>query len=324
MEDQWVRQLEARVDRALEALAGGAAPILLAVSGGPDSVCLAAASVAVAARGGRARALALATVDHQLRPESLGEVELVGRLARIWRVPHFSRRVTIAPGPALEARARAARYEALESMRRDLAEDAFVATAHTRDDQAETVLMRLGRGAALRGAAGVRPRRGRVLRPLLFASRDDVRRYLRLRGVPFVHDAMNDDLRFTRVGVRALVLPALRRALGPGVTAALARFAELARADDDLLQTFAASAVDRLVSAAGVERVGLVALEPPIARRVVARWLAALGVSVDADGVERCLQTATTGSAQPLAGDRLVRVVRGRLTLVAAPPRLQR
>ncbi len=317
MEDQWVHQFEATVTQRVLELAGPSAPILIAVSGGPDSVCLARACV----EGPLGRRVVLATVDHGLRAQSGAEAQFVSHLAHVWKVPHHTRRVALADGAGLEARARTARYQALEALRRDLGPTAVIATAHTRDDQAETVLMRLGRGSALRGAAGILPRRGAVLRPLLFASRADVLRHLRLRGVPWVTDAMNVDPRFTRVRLRLDVLPSLSRALGPGVGASLARFAELSREDDQLLQSLADAAALRLSKGGKLERVGFCALERPIARRVVARWLEVQGASVDLGAVEACLTCAATRRAQPLPGDRLVQSADGWLTVVAAPPR---
>lgn len=325
LEEQWVRGFEAEVAAQYTRLGPEGAPILIAVSGGPDSVCLAAATVSSAGLGaaGRRR-VAVATVDHRLRKESAAEVRLVGRLARIWRVEHLVAAAPTGHGPGLEARARTARYAALERLRQRWSQAAVIATAHTQDDQAETVLMRLGRGASLRGAAGVLPRRGVVVRPLLFASRAEVRRYLRLRGLPCVADAMNDELRFARVAVRRLVLPALAQALGGGVVRALARFADHAREDDGLLQAAAEHAWRRLQRGAGLERVGLCALERPIARRVVAAWLERAGASVDAEAVEGALRCARTSATQPLPGDLVAAVEDGVLTCAPAPPRSPR
>ncbi|HZW90876.1 MAG TPA: tRNA lysidine(34) synthetase TilS, partial [Myxococcaceae bacterium] len=124
--------------------------ILVAVSGGVDSLALLVSAAEVAAdRTG------VASLDHGLRPESTAEVERVRALARSLGLPFHTEALGLAPGAGAEARARTARYAALERIAR-LNGYSAIATAHTADDQAETLLMRLARGSALRGAAAIR------------------------------------------------------------------------------------------------------------------------------------------------------------------------
>jgi len=163
-------------------------------------------------------------IDHGLRPEATSELEIVARLAASLSIPFGTTRVDVAPGGNLQARARAARYEALEAAAR-AAGTALIATAHTRDDRAETVLLRLLRGSGARGLAVLPPREGSRLRPLVRASRADVLLHLARRRIEFAEDPSNLDTRFARVRIRREILPALRE-LSPGIDATLADLAD--------------------------------------------------------------------------------------------------
>lgn len=179
----------------------GEARLGLAVSGGADSLAL--LLLAAAALPGR---VAVASVDHGLRPENAGEAAMVAGVCARLDVPHETLRVTLAPGN-LQHRARAARYEALgEWCGRNAI--AALATAHQLDDQAETLLMRLNRGSGLAGLAGVRargtvPGRGLpLLRPLLSWRRAELAAVVARAGLDPARDPSNDDGSFERVRVR--------------------------------------------------------------------------------------------------------------------------
>lgn len=181
--------------------AGGGARLGLAVSGGPDSLAL--LLLAAAAMPGRVEA---ATVDHGLRPESADEAAMVARVCAELGVAHETLRVTLAPGN-LQDRARTARYAALGDWcaRRDLA---ALATGHQRDDQAETLLMRLNRGSGLAGLAGVRARGSLpggdlpLLRPLLGWPRVRLAEIVLAASLDPALDPSNESDRFDRVRVR--------------------------------------------------------------------------------------------------------------------------
>ncbi len=148
-------------------------------------------------------------------------------------------RVKVEHEGGLEAAARLVRYQALERLA-DETDCQWIATGHTASDQAETVLLRLGRGAGARGAGGILERRGRVLRPMLNVSRREVLDFLQQRGAkPLVNDPSNQDLTRARNRIRHQVLPELRFALGDGVERALARFARFAREDEAVLAQLA-------------------------------------------------------------------------------------
>lgn len=237
-----------------------------AVSGGADSTALALLAVAHGLRA------TLIHVDHGLRPDSAAEATTVVALARRLGCDVHTTKVEVPLGPNLEARAREARYAVLPD---------DVMTAHTADDQAETMLLQMLRGAALTGLAGMRPG---IRRPLLALRRADTMALCRHLGVSVVHDPMNADRRFTRVRVRHEVLPLLSDVAQRDVVAVLARQADLWRDDDELLEQLAAE-VDptdaRLLAGAPVA----------LARRAVRRWLAN-PLPPSAAEVERVLQVA--------------------------------
>ena len=130
---------------------------------------------------------------------------------------------------------RTARYELFARVSHELQAD-VVATGHTLNDQAETFLLRLLRGAGPRGLGGVHPRAGKVIRPLLDLDRAELRAYLLQLGQPFRDDASNDDVAIPRNRIRHELLPLLQRDFSPGIVGILAREAEIARSDEDRLQ----------------------------------------------------------------------------------------
>ncbi|MGV1003334.1 MAG: tRNA lysidine(34) synthetase TilS [Candidatus Nanopelagicales bacterium] len=294
------RPPRARVRAAVRAALADLGPgdlILVALSGGADSLALCAAATRVGAEQGFI--VDAAVVDHQLQRESAavaqracGQAELLGvRHAEVLPVE-----VATSGAGGLEAAARSARYSALGAAA-DSAGAATVLLGHTRDDQAETVLLGLARGSGTRSLAGMAARNGLWRRPLLAlpravvsaaaeaAEEDDER----LR--PW-EDPHNANTRFRRVRVRRELLPALEDVLGPGATAALARTAELARADADALDALAAEALlaarseaSRLTAPpaalAWLAVPQLLAAAPAIRSRALRSFLIAAGVPGD-------------------------------------------
>jgi tRNA(Ile)-lysidine synthase len=182
-------------------------PLGLAVSGGPDSLAL--LLLAAEALPGQ---IAVASIDHGLRPEAAGEVALVGRIAGERGIPFAALKVSLAPGN-LQAEARAARYAALSRWADDAGLGA-IATAHHADDQAETLLMRLNRGSGLAGLAGVRPR-GRIegsetllLRPLLGWRKAELAAVVADAGITPAEDPSNTNPAFDRARLRAALAQA--------------------------------------------------------------------------------------------------------------------
>lgn len=269
-----------KVEGAFRALGLEGGHLLLAVSGGVDSMALLEAAALLAAP--LQLRLTVATLDHGLREDAAHDATLVEQASAQRGIRCLRRALNLTGGPGLEARARAARYAALEALREAAGADVVV-TAHTASDQAETLLMRLSRGAGVRGAAGIHARRGAVVRPLLTCTREEVRAFVAARGVPFVDDPMNSDPQFLRVRVRQSVLPALEAAAGPGAAERLARFATFAAEDDRLLGDMAEAAYRRAaLEGGGLDAVSVRALPPALRRRVLARLLEAHRMRVDA------------------------------------------
>jgi tRNA(Ile)-lysidine synthase len=206
-------------------------PGVVAVSGGADSVAL----LRALAESSRGSSVTVAHLNHQLRgPDSDADAAFVSRLCPT--LPHCLQSLSVADvaaaaGDNLEAVARRLRYEFLARVARQSGAT-WVATAHTRDDQAETVLHRLIRGSGLRGLRGIAESRElvpgiRLIRPMLTLSRDDVIAYLREIDQPWREDATNRDTRFTRNRIRHELLPLLR-SFNPAIVETLGRTAEQA------------------------------------------------------------------------------------------------
>ncbi|HET6380515.1 MAG TPA: tRNA lysidine(34) synthetase TilS [candidate division Zixibacteria bacterium] len=219
---------------------------MLAISGGPDSTALLHAAARLAPiRGWR---LVVAHLDHGLRPESAEEATWVAERARELGLPFASERADVAAlaraeGRSLEDAGRRARYRFLEEVA--ARHDALIATAHTADDAAETILLRLVRGTGLRGLRGIPERRGRIVRPLLGERRATLRAALDSAGIAYLSDPTNEDpTAADRNRIRAELLPALER-LNPAAVEVIARFGRLAAEDDDLLETLAAAELER-------------------------------------------------------------------------------
>jgi tRNA(Ile)-lysidine synthase len=246
--------------------------LLVGCSGGADSLALAAAAGHVAERHGLP--CAAVVVDHRLQARS-GAVaaEAADALRGLGLVDVTVVAVTVGAGGGAEAAARDARYAALRSA---AAGDppATLLLGHTRDDQAETVLLGLARGSGTRSLSGMAARTDGLLRPLLGLPRATTARACAELGLQPWSDPHNDDRAYARVRVRHQVLPVLEAALGPGVAAALARTAQLARDDADLLDVLAAEADPGTATPGCAE---LAALPPALRGRVLRRWLSARG-----------------------------------------------
>lgn len=225
--------------------------VVVAVSGGPDSIAL--LHILAELRGQLGLTLHVAHLNHGLRPDARDDAEFVRQMAAHLGIPVTVeaadvRALAASQRRSLEDAGRQARYDFLERV--GVAVNAQkVATAHTRDDQVETVAMRLLQRAPWEMIAGIPPSRplGRavVVRPLLEATRADVTRYLRDRGLAWREDPTNRDLRFLRNWVRLDVLPGIERRR-PGTRESLWELSEIARRADHLLTSLAEDVAARL------------------------------------------------------------------------------
>jgi tRNA(Ile)-lysidine synthase len=249
--------------------------VLVACSGGPDSLSLAAATAHEAARAGvRAGAV---VVDHGLQPGSDAVAAVAARACReLGLGPVEVVRVAVGTAGGPEAAAREARYAALDAAA-DRLGAALVLLGHTLDDQAEQVLLGLARGSGARSLAGMPAARGRYRRPLLGVARAVVRDALGDLGAHAWDDPSNTDRTTARARVRHDLLPALEAGLGPGVTAALARSADLLREDADALDALAAEVVEGLPALADGVAAEALASHPDAVRRRALRLLLVRG-----------------------------------------------
>ncbi|WP_408897854.1 tRNA lysidine(34) synthetase TilS [Nocardioides sp. R1-1] len=242
--------------------------VLVACSGGADSLALLAATVFE----GRKAALRVvgATVDHGLQADSAEHAaRVVEQMAALGADETAAARVHVDPaGLGVEAAARRARYAVLEQLREHVGA-AVVLLGHTRDDQAETVLLGLARGSGGRSLAGMRRGFDHYRRPLLDVARADTVAACLADGIDYWDDPHNSDPGFARVRVRQRVLPVLEAELGPGIAATLARTADQVRADVEALDALAEAAYDDLAGPAGLPLAPLDALVPALATRVL-------------------------------------------------------
>ena len=258
--------------------------VLVGLSGGADSLALAAATAFEAPRAGfRAGAV---VVDHGLQTGSEAvAARAAEQAADLGLDPVLVRRVEVPAEGGPEGAARAARHAAFD---RALAETGAerILLAHTLDDQAETVLLGLARGSGPSSLQGMRPDTGRLLRPFLGLRRSGTRAFCADSRLEPWDDPHNDDPSYTRVRVRNAVLPVLERELGPGVAEALARTAEQLREDDDALDGLALEWAKELVGQAEDGAVTLdvrgLAADPAALRQRIIRLVvsAEFGVSL--------------------------------------------
>ncbi len=249
------------------------AAVLVACSGGPDSLALLSAAVFEGHKLGY-RVIGV-TVDHGLQDESAAHAaHVVGQMAAMGADETASARVQVTGGSrGPEAAAREARYAVLDEMVQHFGA-VGVLLGHTLDDQAETVLLGLARGSGGRSLAGMRRAFGHYRRPLLDVTRTDTVTACQVEGLEYWNDPHNIDPTYARVRVRRKVLPVLEDELGPGVSGALARTADQLRADMELLDQLAQAAYrelrsDDLRDADGLEVKSLVDLPPATRSRVL-------------------------------------------------------
>ena len=309
--------------------------VVVALSGGSDSVAL-LRLLRELADAGELVVAGVAHLNHGLRDAAHADEQFCRALAAEIGVAFRSDLVDVRAlaerlHTSLEDAGRRARYELFARVATELGAD-VVATGHTRDDQAETFLLRLIRGAGPRGLAGIHPRtplsteapaRRWVVRPLLEVGRDELRTYLAALGQPFRDDESNRDLSIPRNRIRHELLPLLSREYSPAITDVLAREAAIARQDEDRLQLEAIDLLDLIVlrnetpiqdevEALQLDAGALAGLHPALAARVARMALerVAPGRFVGFDHVERLLELARDpggAGALSLPGQHAVR-----------------
>ena len=311
-----------RVRRTIQkhALLRAGERVLVAVSGGPDSVALLHLLLDLQ-REGDLIVCGVAHFHHQLRgADADGDEafchELAATLGLTIEVGRADvRQAARDAGRSIEDMARELRYRFLEAAADRVGGD-VVAVGHTRDDQAETFLLRLMRGAGSRGLAGIRPRAGRVIRPLIEISRAELRDYSRDRGLVSREDPSNRDVTIPRNRVRHELIPYLEREFNADITHVLAREAALARADEDRLHQEAIDLASTIVLSTTdgkteIDAAALRSLTPALSSRIALHALtrSAKGRFVGFEHVDQILQLAgaADGASADLPGQRATR-----------------
>jgi tRNA(Ile)-lysidine synthase len=293
--------------------------LLVALSGGPDSVALTLLLRELEDRGEVVLA-GIGHLNHALRTDASEDEDFCRELASKLGVRFHSATVDVRARArehrtSLEDAGRTARYEFLAAAAAETDAQA-IATGHTLDDQAETFLLRVIRGAGPRGLAGIFPVTGQVVRPLIETRRDDLKAYLADRGQPYREDSSNRDVAIPRNRIRHELIPLLERDYSPNIVEVLAREAAIARADEDCLQQNAIDSAERIVltSSSGereprrqtqIDVEALNALHPAVASRVAQRVLAVVSDRfIGFDHVQRFLAFArgdAEGKSRPPA-----------------------
>jgi tRNA(Ile)-lysidine synthase len=228
------------------------ARLTLAVSGGPDSIALLHGAAHLLRTDAVSWHVTVAHLDHRVRPESGDDARFVADAAAALRLPVEVRAVDVAArarehGASIEEAGRDARYEMLADV---AGADGWIATGHTADDAAETVLLNLMRGTGTTGLRGIPPRRGRIVRPLLGVRRAWLRDRLDAAGIAYRRDPSNEDPAYLRNRVRNELLPAME-SIRPGAVDRILRFATLASDDDELLESLARAELERRMESDG-------------------------------------------------------------------------
>ncbi len=294
-------RLRHRVGEAIaeRALWGAGDRLLVAVSGGLDSMCL-LDLLGQTARWHEGR-IEVVTVDHGTRPGSPADAAWVVEQAVARGHPAHLLLLDL-PESASEAQLRAGRYAAMRGLVRT-DEPTVIVTAHHRDDQVETVLLMLLRGTGLRGLAGMAWRRADVARPLLSTTRAELEAWAAHRDLPWREDPTNREPRFLRNRLRGELVPLLEE-LRPGATAAIARVADRLGPDAALLDDLA-HAAGPSVEGRRLPRAALLDLPDALAVRVIARWLPPGCTLVHAEAVCRAMRRGSGRVALP-AGNRVL------------------
>jgi tRNA(Ile)-lysidine synthase len=299
--------------------------VLIGLSGGSDSVALTLLLQELSEQDGFT-VVSLAHLNHRLRCTAARDEQFCRELAARLRLPIAVESIDVGTYAqsqrlSVEDAARRLRYDFLHRAAESASADR-IAVGHTRDDQAETFLLKLIRGAGLTGLGGIYPRRDAVVRPLVEVGRADLRRYLDSRGQTWVEDETNDDLDNPRNRIRHRVLPEMDLAANALSTPAIARAAAIVREDGQWLDELSEQKFDVLVTQSNsgleIDVSGLMAEPLPLRRRVVlaALRLVAPNREIGFEHVQSALEVAAGESAGADAPGARVELRRGKMVLL--------
>ena len=310
-------QIRLAVRRELSDLTAGDA-VIVATSGGADSLALAAA-VLLESQTRSINPIA-AIIDHGLQPNSADVAQAAkNELSKIGYSAIEIRKVAVDVKDGMEASARRARYAALDEIARSHNATAIF-LGHTKDDQAETVLLGLARGSGTRSLSGMAQRIDNYRRPLLSITRAQTEAACDEAGIKYWRDPHNQSMEFTRVRVREVVLPTMEKEIGPGITDALSRSARLLRDDADALDQWSEEAFEELAPDS-MDIAALEALPRAIRTRVMRKAIYLAGApsgSLTAEHIEAVEALVTDWKGQgpvSLPGGVTAARISGRLSL---------
>ena len=292
--------------------------VCVAVSGGADSLALAYALSLEAPK--LAIQLHAVTVDHQLQSASGAQAATVVVQMKSLGIETTVAKVSVEITEGLEASARKARYAALDSVG-DTLNAVAIFLGHTRDDQAESVLLGLARGSGTRSLSGMALHQGKYIRPLLSITREQTEKLCNEVSLDAWQDPHNKDAEFARVRVRTVAIPTLEKTIGPGISEALARSAELLRHDADALDAWAEREIEHL-DLADLECEHLAHLPRAIRSRIIRMAIYAAGTpsgSISAEhvaSVEALIMGWSGQGPSHLPGGVKVERFSGRLSLL--------
>ena len=297
------------------------AGVLLGVSGGVDSMTL--LEILCGLREEMGFSLGAAHVDHGIREDSAEDAALVSKYCREHGIAYYQKNLSLngnlPKGENLEDYARRMRYEYF-SMLMEQENYEMLMTAHHADDQAETILMHLIRGCGMRGLCGMQPKRGRVCRPMLQISKEEIRSYAKEQGIPYREDSTNCSGEYTRNRIRRELIPQLKT-YNPNIVEALGRMAEQTAQDADYLDELGRNAYEKLKK---YEKDGVILLDfpgmllqnPAIQYRIFKCALLALdGTDIDADMIARCVQAVNSHKRTDVGREILVQAKDGRIAV---------
>lgn len=274
--------------------------VVVGVSGGPDSLVL--LHILCILREEFCCTLHVAHLNHCLRPDAADDAEYVRKVAAEWGLEATIEGRDVAAYQrtrhlSLEEAAREVRYSFLKEVAAVVGATK-IAVGHQADDQAETVLLNLLRGSGLTGLKAMVPRRGQIIRPLLFISRKEIEEYCHRQGINPRRDFTNEDLSLQRNKIRHLLLPFLAREFNPAIIRALSRTAVILQEEEEILAGLAKEAFNSLLKEKDVDkklvlnRQKMLTMPAGLQRRVLRLAASALGRAVDFEQVERAREVA--------------------------------
>jgi tRNA(Ile)-lysidine synthase len=325
-----VENIQSRVQRTIDnnTLLRPGDKVLIALSGGPDSMAL--LSLLITLKPKYNIALAAAHLDHGLRAESVNDRRFCAKICHKLKIKLFSRRIDLAKFArskkmSIEEAGRRARYDYFESLAQ---KHGFtkIATGHTLNDNVETVLFNLARGTGLAGIAGIPYRRDKIIRPLLHIEKSELLAWLKAEKIRFVKDKSNYSLKFARNRIRLNIIPELAK-INLAVVQNIARMSDNARQEIEYLESLTVSAYNEALVESGKSKIvldlgKLVRYDKSLRKRMLGKAVESLGrKAIGSDNLFRALDVidGKSGGVAPLGQGIFIEKSQGRIAILDTP-----